>query len=182
MTTYWLIGEKISDKPFAHPDPGPDEEASNAVNNPSFTFQGPDSPASHSLTSSQSPERKRAKRESCKQRTLELEGQRERIKHDIATYVAKDLINNIDIVVRNLQSKQIEESTSEVAKAVVAKPLLNGNDKGLITPTYDKELVISKGKVRDVIDRFNQCIISGNESDDKVKPKVKRGKDCNSTN
>lgn len=181
MTTYWLLGEKKSDKPFAHPDQDT-EEASNIVINPSFSFQGPDSPASHSLLTNQSPERKRAKRERCKQRTRELEEQRERIKHDISSCVAKDLINNIDIVVSSFQSKMLKESHSRVNKeAVVDKPLLNGNNKVLITPSYDKELVISKGKVRDVIERFNQCMIGDNCTDVKVKPKAKRNKDCSST-
>lgn len=158
MTTYWLIGEKATSTDYQYE---PTNHVQNiVVNNPSITFQGPDSPASHSLTQSQSPERTSEAKES-NHRPIEIQNERDRIKHEIATFVAKDLINNIDNAVREFRKSQ----SANFAVMNTVKPLCNGDGKGLITPTYDKELVISKGKVRDVVNRFNSCVI--NESPNK---------------
>lgn len=163
MTTYWLIGEKSD---YSDNQAYENHNPSIPAVNPSITFQGPDSPASHSLTHSQSPERTTEVKETNNHRPLELMSERDRIKHEIATFVAKDLINNIDNAVREFRKSQ----SANFASILPAKPLCNGNDRSLITPTYDKELVISKGKVRDVVNRFNSCVI--NESASKVtKPK-----------
>ncbi|CAH2233506.1 jg10795 [Pararge aegeria aegeria] len=163
MTTYWLLGDKS----------GPNESKRASVintventitNNPSITFQGPDSPASHSLTHSQSPERNGTK-DNANNKPLELLTERERIKHEIATFVAKDLINNIDNAVREFRLSQSATMASLNSNSN-NKPLCNGKDgkeKGLITPTYDKELVINKGKVRDVVNRFNSTMNNSNE-------------------
>ncbi|XP_013166000.1 PREDICTED: atrial natriuretic peptide receptor 2-like [Papilio xuthus] len=159
MVTYWLIGEK------------PNESRDTEINcnqitqtNPSITFQGPDSPAAHSLTHSQSPERNGTK-DTSKNTPEELVSERDRIKHEIATFVAKDLINNIDNAVKEFRKSQ--SATFNPSNAI--KNICNGNEKGLITPTYDKELVISKGKVRDVVNRFN----SGVNADTSNKSKTK---------
>ncbi|XP_041982702.1 atrial natriuretic peptide receptor 2-like [Aricia agestis] len=150
MVTYWLLGER---QPPPHHTYNPNKENENNVTtNPSITFQGPDSPASHSLTHSQSPE-KNGLKESNKAK--EIMSERERIKHEIATFVAKDLINNIDNAVREFRLTQGALTNN--------KPVCNGKDKGLITPTYDKELIINKGKVRDVVNRFNNTINDTNE-------------------
>lgn len=158
MTTYWLLGEKS----------GPnDSKATNEVytektiTNPSITFQGPDSPASHSLTHSQSPERN-GTTETASNKANEILTERERIKHEIATFVAKDLINNIDNAVREFRLSQ--NATMAALNLTNNRPVCNGNDKGLITPTYDKELVINKGKVRDVVNRFNSTMNNTNEA------------------
>lgn len=151
MTTYWLLGEK-------KPENGVNYNQSNhvqttLVSNPSITFQGPDSPASHSLTQSHSPEQNIPDPKESNHRPLEIQSERDRIKHEIATFVAKDLINNIDNAVREFRKSQSANFASANNKTIC-----NGNEKGLITPTYDKELVISKGKVRDVVNRFNSCV------------------------
>ncbi|XP_028160901.1 atrial natriuretic peptide receptor 2-like [Ostrinia furnacalis] len=160
MTTYWLIGEKPINSEYTYEKTNHVQNV--VVSNPSITFQGPDSPASHSLTQSHSPERTNDK-ETSNHRPLEIQSERDRIKHEIATFVAKDLINNIDNAVREFRKSQ--------SANFPVKPLCNGNDKGLITPTYDKELVISKGKVRDVVNRFNSCVI--NDSPNKSKKVMK---------
>lgn len=151
MTTYWLIGEKTPVNQEIQSYDQTNHTQSYIVNNPSITFQGPDSPASHSLTHSHSPD------QNCKEnnRTQELQSEKERIKHEIATFVAKDLINNIDIAVREFRKSQSANFTSTTKET---KKLVNGKD--LINPTYDKELVISKGKVRDVVNRFNSCVVN----------------------
>ncbi|KAG6448115.1 atrial natriuretic peptide receptor 2 [Manduca sexta] len=152
MTTYWLLGEKV---PQHQDNPNEAiETRNNVVNNPSITFQGPDSPASHSLTQSHSPDQSEIKENNHK--PVEIMNERDRIKHEIATFVAKDLINNIDNAVKEFRKSQSATFTSTMTN----KPICNGNEKGLITPTYDKELVISKGKVRDVVNRFNSCVIT----------------------
>ncbi|XP_063374778.1 atrial natriuretic peptide receptor 2-like [Cydia amplana] len=163
MTTYWLLGEKKSKNPQIHSydDLNGSE---NTANNPSITFQGPDSPAAHSVKHRQkSPEYKindQKTQDSHKQTPLELLNERDRIKHEIATFVAKDLINNIDIAVKEFRKSQ--SANFAAMMAVQSKTVCNGNDRGLITPTYDKELVISKGKVRDVVNRFNNSV--GNDT------------------
>ncbi|XP_013147559.1 PREDICTED: atrial natriuretic peptide receptor 2-like [Papilio polytes] len=160
MVTYWLIGEK------------PNESRDTEINcnqitqtNPSITFQGPDSPAAHSLTHSQSPERNGTK-ETSKNTPEELLSERDRIKHEIATFVAKDLINNIDNAVKEFRKSQSATFSSSPAN----KTVCNGNERGLITPTYDKELVISKGKVRDVVNRFNSGVNTESPNNSKTKP------------
>lgn len=160
MVTYWLIGEK------------PNESRDTEINfnqitqtNPSITFQGPDSPAAHSLTHSQSPERNGTK-ETSKNTPEELLSERDRIKHEIATFVAKDLINNIDNAVKEFRKSQSATFSSSPAN----KTVCNGNERGLITPTYDKELVISKGKVRDVVNRFNSGVNTESPNKTKTKP------------
>ncbi|KAF9808436.1 hypothetical protein SFRURICE_008489 [Spodoptera frugiperda] len=165
MVTYWLIGEKKPENQECYYTQT-NHVQSTLVNNPSITFQGPDSPASHSLTQSHSPEQNMPETKE-NHRPLEIQSERDRIKHEIATFVAKDLINNIDIAVREFRK-------SQSANFVTAtnKPLCNGNEKGLITPTYDKELVISKGKVRDVVNRFNSCVIT-NDGNKCSKTKIK---------
>lgn len=162
MTTYWLLGEKSIQ---VERQPNYNE----STNNPSITFQGPDSPASHSLTHSQSPEKNDAKNPVVN-KPLELMSERDRIKHEIATFVAKDLINNIDNAVREFRLSQSGNLASVPSSN---KPVCNGNSKGLITPTYDKGLVINKGKVRDVVNRFNNTV---NSSNDAVKNKQKSTK------
>ncbi|KPJ10723.1 Atrial natriuretic peptide receptor 2 [Papilio machaon] len=159
MVTYWLIGEK------------PNESRDTEINcnqiaqtNPSITFQGPDSPAAHSLTHSQSPERNGTK-ETSKNTPEELLSERDRIKHEIATFVAKDLINNIDNAVKEFRKSQSANFNPSVAN----KTVCNG-EKGLITPTYDKELVISKGKVRDVVNKFNSGVNVETSNKSKTKP------------
>uniref|UniRef100_A0A2A4JZB0 guanylate cyclase n=1 Tax=Heliothis virescens TaxID=7102 RepID=A0A2A4JZB0_HELVI len=156
MTTYWLIGEKKPENQECYYTQTNHAQAT-LVNNPSITFQGPDSPASHSLTQSHSPEQNIPETKE-NHRPLEIQSERDRIKHEIATFVAKDLINNIDIAVREFRKSQSANFAS-----TNNKPLCNGNGKGLITPTYDKELVISKGKVRDVVNRFNNSVNEGNK-------------------
>ncbi|XP_013186124.1 atrial natriuretic peptide receptor 2-like [Amyelois transitella] len=168
MTTYWLIGEKNESK-NGQPHEETNNEQTGIINNPSITFQGPDSPASHSLTHSQSPERNNDTKENSNQKPVELLNERDRIKHEIATFVAKDLINNIDNAVREFRKSQSANF------AICNKPICNGNDKTIITPTYDKELVISKGKVRDVVNRFNSCVV--NENVIKAKPKGMKTED-----
>ncbi|KAL4716205.1 hypothetical protein ACJJTC_004699 [Scirpophaga incertulas] len=153
MTTYWLIGEKSGCeevRPFV-------KYCQNVTVNPSITFQGPDSPASHSLTQSQSPDRMNDPKDVNHHTPYEIQSERDRIKHEIATFVAKDLINNIDNAVREFRKSQSANFTSVTN---TNKSVCNGNGKGLITPTYDKELVISKGKVRDVVNRFNSGVIN----------------------
>ncbi|XP_004931415.1 atrial natriuretic peptide receptor 2 isoform X1 [Bombyx mori] len=167
MTTYWLIGEKTPQNKYV-----PTEEAnlqSTTVTNPSITFQGPDSPAAHSLTQSHSPEQMDVK-ETSNHRPLEIMNERDRIKHEIASFVAKDLINNIDNAVREFRKSQSANFANSMTNT---KLLCNGNEKGLITPTYDKELVISKGKVRDVVNRFNSCIITTNDNNLNKTQKIK---------
>lgn len=154
MTTYWLLGEKSSHESNLQ---GQTNYNENTVSNPSITFQGPDSPASHSLSHSQSPEKNGTKELSNK--ATEILAERDRIKHEIATFVAKDLINNIDNAVREFRLSEAKINAS----APNNKQVCNGSDKGLITPTYDKELVINKGKVRDVVNRFNSTMNSVNE-------------------
>ncbi|XP_034836176.1 atrial natriuretic peptide receptor 2-like [Maniola hyperantus] len=155
MTTYWLIGEKSGQNESKTTSEVHHTENA-IINNPSITFQGPDSPASHSLTHSQSPERNGTK----DNKPQEILTERERIKHEIATFVAKDLINNIDNAVREFRLSQ----TATMAAVLNSyKPVCNGNEKGLITPTYDKELVINKGKVRDVVNRLNNTMNNTNE-------------------
>ncbi|XP_014364230.2 atrial natriuretic peptide receptor 2 [Papilio machaon] len=159
MVTYWLIGEK--------PNESRDTEIicnQIAQTNPSITFQGPDSPAAHSLTHSQSPERNVTK-ETSKNTPEELLSERDRIKHEIATFVAKDLINNIDNAVKEFRKSQSANFNPSVAN----KTVCNG-EKGLITPTYDKELVISKGKVRDVVNKFNSGVNVETSNKSKTKP------------
>lgn len=151
MTTYWLLGEKQYSTESQSYDQNKENENS-IINNPSITFQGPDSPAAHSLTHSQSPERNGLKETKNENKPKEIMNERDRIKHEIATFVAKDLINNIDNAVREFRLSQ------GISIATNQKPLCNGNDRGLITPTYDKELIINKGKVRDVVNRFNSTI------------------------
>ncbi|KAL0868440.1 hypothetical protein ABMA27_007937 [Loxostege sticticalis] len=168
MTTYWLIGEKSTNSEYSYARTNDVQNV--VVSNPSITFQGPDSPASHSLTQSHSPERNNDNKESSNHRPLEIQSERDRIKHEIATFVAKDLINNIDNAVREFRKSQ---SANFAVNPI--KPLCNGNDKGLITPTYDKELVISKGKVRDVVNRFNNCVI--NDSPNKSAKKIMKVED-----
>lgn len=166
MTTYWLLGEKSTYQEVQYCQQTNFIENS-IVANPSITFQGPDSPASHSLTQSHSPEQHVDTKEISNHRPLEILSERERIKHEIATFVAKDLINNIDIAVREFRKSQ-----SANFSTITSKTICNGTDKGLITPTYDKELVISKGKVRDVVNRFNSCVIT-NDNAKVVKAKIK---------
>lgn len=160
MTTYWLLGEKISKYQEVQHEAPVNHVHDTIINNPSITFQGPDSPASHSLTHNHSPEQIDFK-DTGNHKAGEILNERDRIKHEIATFVAKDLINNIDNAVREFRKSQSANFASALNDA---KPLCNGNGKGLITPTYDKELVISKGKVRDVVNRFNSCIISPNDT------------------
>ncbi|CAH0402481.1 unnamed protein product [Chilo suppressalis] len=154
MTTYWLIGEKSSNN---NDSPQQVNHTQNVIANPSITFQGPDSPASHSLTQSHSSERLNDTKDTNNQTPYEIQSERDRIKHEIATFVAKDLIHNIDNAVREFRKSQ---SANFAAVTSVTKPMCNGKEKGLITPTYDKELVISKGKVRDVVKKFNNCVVS----------------------
>ncbi|XP_052754127.1 atrial natriuretic peptide receptor 2-like [Galleria mellonella] len=161
MITYWLIREKSNTQEMQSYEEM-NHIHTDIVNNPSITFQGPDSPASHSLTQSQSPERVTDNKDTSNHRPLELLSERDRIKHEIATFVAKDLINNIDNAVREFRKSQ----SANFASIIPSKPICNGSNKSQITPTYDKELVISKGKVRDVVNRFNSCVI--NESGSKV--------------
>ncbi|XP_026497577.1 atrial natriuretic peptide receptor 2-like [Vanessa tameamea] len=157
MTTYWLIGERSAS--FISNTYEQTKYNENTItNNPSITFQGPDSPASHSLTHSQSPERNGTKENTT--RPTEILTERDRIKHEIATFVAKDLINNIDNAVREFR---LSQSATLASAQNINKPICNGNEKGLITPTYDKGLVINKGKVRDVVNRFNNTINTTNE-------------------
>lgn len=165
MVTYWLIGEKKPENQECYYTQT-NHAQSTLVNNPSITFQGPDSPASHSLTQSHSPEQNMPETKE-NHRPLEIQSERDRIKHEIATFVAKDLINNIDIAVREFRKSQSANFVT-----TTNKPLCNGNEKGLITPTYDKELVISKGKVRDVVNRFNSCVIT-NDGNKCSKTKIK---------
>ncbi|XP_049884529.1 atrial natriuretic peptide receptor 2-like [Pectinophora gossypiella] len=176
MTTYWLRGEKkvegqaSTSQPIC--EPSTSWAGTNHVQepNPSITFQGPDSPASHSLTHSQSPDRK----EASDQRTLDLIQERDRIKHEIASYVAKDLINNIDCAVREFRKSQSQACSGgtfvspSVANKSPARTLHNGT-QGLTMPTNDMDLVISKGKVRDVVNKFNSSL--NNCKDAKPKPK-----------
>jgi hypothetical protein len=152
MTTYWLIGEKSNRTERFQPS---DYIESVAVN-PSITFQGPDSPASHSLTQSQSPERKDNPKDN-NHTPYEIQSERDRIKHEIASFVAKDLINNIDNAVREFRKSQ---SANFAIVTTTNRSVCNGNEKGLITPTYDKELVISRGKVRDVVNKLNSCVVN----------------------
>ncbi|XP_068619931.1 atrial natriuretic peptide receptor 2-like [Battus philenor] len=165
MTTYWLIGEKAetfkdNSKEFAVCS------QSVSISNPSITFQGPDSPAAHSLTHSQSPERNGDK--DCNKTTPEeLVNERDRIKHEIATFVAKDLINNIDNAVKEFRKSQ-SANFNPIPPA--NKPICNGKERGLITPTYDKELVISKGKVRDAVNKFNSGVNADASGKSKTKP------------
>ncbi|CAH2095391.1 unnamed protein product [Euphydryas editha] len=160
MTTYWLIGEKSSSITNNTYEPTTHNETTNnkVPNNPSITFQGPDSPASHSLTHSQSPDRNGTKDNAS--RASDILTERDRIKHEIATFVAKDLINNIDNAVREFR---LSQSANLASAPNSSKPICNGNDKGLITPIYDKELVINKGKVRDVVNRLNNTINNTND-------------------
>ncbi|KAJ8711792.1 hypothetical protein PYW08_008746 [Mythimna loreyi] len=167
MTTYWLIGEKKPENQECYYTQTNHVQAP-LVNNPSITFQGPDSPASHSLTQSHSPDQN-APESKENHRPIEIQSERDRIKHEIATFVAKDLINNIDIAVREFRKSQ----SAYFVTAPNNKPLCNGNEKGLITPTYDKELVISKGKVRDVVNRFNSCGIASDGVNKCTKMKIK---------
>ncbi|CAF4880137.1 unnamed protein product [Pieris macdunnoughi] len=144
MTTYWLRGEK-------HQNETQYEQTNNGDNpiiNPSITFQAPDSPASHSQHSN-SPKRNGTKETKDRAKTVEILNERNRIKHEIASFVAKDLINNIDTAVREIKLSQSATFNTPTNK------MCNGNGKEMITPTYDKELVINKGKVRDVVNRFN---------------------------
>lgn len=167
MTTYWLIGEK-SDNMKSKPDELINCPQSNASNNPSITFQGPDSPAAHSLTHSQSPERN-GSHENKKNTADELINERDRIKHEIATFVAKDLINNIDNAVKEFRKSK--SANFNPTPPAANKSLCNGNERGgLITPTYDKELVISKGKVRDVVNRLNNSAPNDASGKCKMKP------------
>lgn len=169
MTTYWLLGEKK--QPSQENGCQPTTQSS-IVNNPSITFQGPDSPASHSLTQSHSPEQSLPDSKDMNNRSLEeIQSERDRIKHEIATFVAKDLINNIDMAVREFRKSQSAHFATSNNKI-----MCNGNEKGLITPTYDKELVISKGKVRDVVNRFNSCVAT-NENDKCMKSKAIKSED-----
>lgn len=166
MTTYWLIGEKKPENQECYYTQTNHVRAT-LVNNPSITFQGPDSPASHSLTQSHSPDQNVP--DSKENHTPhEIQSERDRIKHEIATFVAKDLINNIDIAVREFRKSQSAHFVS-----ANSKPFCNGNEKGLITPVYDKELVISKGKVRDVVNRFNSCGIANDGANKCTKMKIK---------
>ncbi|KAJ8709225.1 hypothetical protein PYW07_009051 [Mythimna separata] len=167
MTTYWLIGEKKPENQECYYTQTNHMQAT-LVSNPSITFQGPDSPASHSLTQSHSPDQN-APESKENHRPLEIQSERDRIKHEIATFVAKDLINNIDIAVREFRKSQ----SAYFVTTGNNKPLCNGNEKGLITPTYDKELVISKGKVRDVVNRFNSCGIASDGVNKCTKMKIK---------
>lgn len=174
MTTYWLLGEKKPQNQEIHSYDQTNNTSCN-IDNPSITFQGPDSPASHSLTHSQSPDRTNEPKE--RTTPIEILSEKDRIKHEIATFVAKDLINNIDNAVREFRKSQSAHfnSTAKEFNSIPikeAKPLCNGGDKGLITPTYDKELVISKGKVRDVVNRFNSVVVTGD-----LKNKAKSLKD-----
>ncbi|KAJ2954753.1 hypothetical protein O0L34_g3056 [Tuta absoluta] len=167
MTTYWLLGETNV--------PKSENQQQEELSNPSITFQGPDSPAGHSLVRNQSPDgetkvcavaaggesnheaQRTAKMEANKQRRLELRterdrianelgNERERIKLEMAKFIAKDLINKIDESLKTM----ITPTTTPI------KPMSNGNyEKELITPTYDKELVIKKGAVRDVVKLIN---------------------------
>lgn len=155
MTTYWLIGEKTPKNQEIQSYDTTDYSQSNIVN-PSITFQGPDSPASHSLTHSHSPDQNGKENH---HKSYELQNEKDRIKHEIATFVAKDLINNIDIAVREFRKSQSANFTSTTKET---KAIVNGNAKGMITPTYDKELVISKGKVRDVVKKFNSGVVAEN--------------------
>lgn len=164
MTTYWLLGEKASStlKEYFNENHRPQN---NVVINPSITLQGPDSPAA---THNPSPEKNTIKHKQ-NHRPLEILNERERIKHEIATFVAKDLINNIDIAVKEFRKSQ---SANFACSSHGSKnSFCNGGNKGLITPTYDKELVISKGKVRDVVNRFNKCVVSSptNKGSQKIK-------------
>ncbi|CAK1545546.1 unnamed protein product [Leptosia nina] len=152
MTTYWLRGEKRQNETQYEQI----NNEQNPIMNPSITFQGPDSPASHSLTHSDSPKRNGTKDNA---KTVEILNERDRIKHEIASFVAKDLINNIDNAVREIKLSQ----SGNLNK------LCNGNGKDLITPTYDKELVINKGKVRDVVNRLNS---SSNVTEVKNRSKI----------
>lgn len=164
MTTYWLLGEKKPQNQEIRSYDQTNHIQSNIVN-PSITFQGPDSPASHSLTHSHSPDQNNEPKE--RTTPIEILNEKDRIKHEIATFVAKDLINNIDIAVREFRKSQSAHFNSITAKEFNStqiketKPLCNGGEKRLITPTYDKELVISKGKVRDVVNRFNSVVATG---------------------
>ncbi|CAG4959707.1 unnamed protein product [Colias eurytheme] len=160
MTTYWLLGEKGQNEAQYQ------ETCNENINvNPSITFQGPDSPASHSLTHSDSPKRNGTKDTNI-MTLAEISNERDRIKHEIATFVAKDLINNIDSAVR-----EIKLSQSATFNTLSTNKLCNGNAKEIITPTYDKELVINKGKVRDVVNRFNNTINNTNDVKN-IKPKI----------
>ncbi|KAI8437547.1 hypothetical protein MSG28_011845 [Choristoneura fumiferana] len=172
MTTYWLLGEKKPENPEIQSYDNTNG-IENVVSNPSITFQGPDSPAAHSIKQSQSPEQnEHRKQDSHKQTPLEILNERERIKHEIATFVAKDLINNIDLAVREFRKSQ--SANFAAMMSAQNKSVCNGNDRGLITPTYDKELVISKGKVRDVVNRLNNSV--GNDSKI-MKPKPIKAED-----
>lgn len=172
MTTYWLLGEKKPENPEIQSYDNTNG-IENVVNNPSITFQGPDSPAAHSIKHSQSPEQNdQRNHDAHKQTPLEILNERERIKHEIATFVAKDLINNIDLAVREFRKSQ--SANFAAMMSAQNKSVCNGNDRGLITPTYDKELVISKGKVRDVVNRLNNSV--GNDTKI-VKPKPIKAED-----
>lgn len=156
MTTYWLLGEKSTTKSETsyYNKIEYSEVQNNVINNPSITFQGPDSPAT---THNVSPERITGNNHNNK--PIEILSERERIKHEIATFVAKDLINNIDSAVREFRKSQSANFSSNTSSPRNSS-LCNGNQRGRITPTYDKELVISKGKVRDVVNRFNSCVLN----------------------
>ncbi|CAK1593964.1 unnamed protein product [Parnassius mnemosyne] len=166
MTTYWLIGEKSNDTKDKPSEPINCSQTFTS-NNPSITFQGPDSPAAHSLTYSQSPERNVSK-DYSKNTPEEILSERDRIKHEIATFVAKDLINNIDIAVKEFRKSQSANFNPNLG--AMSKTICNGNERVQITPTYDKELVFSKGKVRDVVNRFNSSVNSDTSSKSKSKP------------
>lgn len=166
MTTYWLLGEKTPPETPYYYNVENHELQNNITNNPSITFQGPDSPAT---TQNPSPERNA---DNNQRKPIEILCERDRIKHEIATFVAKDLINNIDNAVREFRKSQSACFTSN-PNSPRNSSICNGNEKGLITPTYDKELVISKGKVRDVVNKFNNCVITSECGNKKMLTKPK---------
>lgn len=169
MTTYWLLGEKKSANNIEYFQNSDHNDETIAIN-PSITFQGPDSPAAHSLTHSHSPEKTT---EPNSRQLDDILNERERIKHEIATFVAKDLINNIDIAVREFRKSQSAHFASHTTGIHRHVPMCNGSGKGVITPTYDKELVINKGKVRDVVKRFNSCVNSEKSCENATKKVLK---------
>lgn len=156
MTTYWLIGEKKALYTATdYTEESNHNDNTNVTVNPSITFQGPDSPASHSLTHGQSPQKTT---EPNHKPLEEIVNNRDRIKHEIASFVAKDLINNIDSAVREFRKSQSEHFASHTKVNYRHAPQCNGSGKDVIVPKYDKEVVINKGKVRDVVKRFNSCV------------------------
>lgn len=192
MTTYWLQGEKQSYNPYGPSTSAAYVDTNQTEMNPSFTVQGPDSPASHSLVQHASPDQSHVvSKQPGNSTSGELHSERYRIKHEIATNVAKDLICNIENTVKELKRTQLSslggESSTSGAKTVPKDGNADDNcnndgssnkRKGkkstsnniattttrsgnaiitaVITPPYDTEFVINKGKVRETVKKFNQ--------------------------